>query len=123
MSETVTLSLPDAVAQSAQLEALRTKRTDEDVQLDWLDRAAGEPAVEALPDEDVLALRDYEMEPDQQRELSDLLAEQREDSLDPQGRNRLESLMRSYRRGMVLKARALNVAVERGLQAPLAPAG
>jgi hypothetical protein len=123
MSETVTLSLPDSVAQSAQLEAARTNRTVEDVLLAWLDRAASQPSVEALSDEDVLALRDYEMEPEQQRELSDLLAVQREDSLDLTQRERLDALMRSYRQGMVLKTRALKVAVERGLQPPLASAG
>ena len=34
-------------------------------------------------------------------------------------RARLDALMRSYRRGMVRKAQALKVAVERGLQPPL----
>jgi SRSO17 transposase len=54
----------------------------------------------------------------QQRELSDLLARQREGQLADTERPRLDALLDAYRRGMVRKARALKVAVERGLQPP-----
>jgi DNA polymerase/3'-5' exonuclease PolX len=67
----------------------------------------------------VLALRDQQMSEDQQREMSDLLARQREGSLDGVERCRLDELMHIYRRGMVQKAQALKVAVDRGLQPPL----
>jgi uncharacterized protein YbgA (DUF1722 family) len=59
------------------------------------------------------------MSEDQQRELGDLLARQREGSLDGIERRRLNELMDLYRRGMVQKAQALKVAVDRGLQPPL----
>jgi hypothetical protein len=55
----------------------------------------------------------------EQAELSELLARQREGALSDDERGRLDALMRSYRQGMVRKAQALKVAVERGLQPPL----
>ena len=119
MSATVTLRLPEDVAQSARAIAARTDRQVEDVLIEWLGRAAAELPIEALPDDQILALRDLQMSDGQQAELSDLLAQQREGTLSASRRVRLEALMDVYRRGMVRKARALKVAVDRGLQLPL----
>ena len=119
MSDTVTLELPDEIAQSARVLAMQTHRRLEDVLLEWLDRAASELPVEALPDERVLALRDLQMSDEQQAELSDLLARHREHPLEGPDRMQLEELLGVYRRGLVQKARALKVAVDRGLQPPL----
>ncbi len=119
MSEIVMLELPDALAQSARETARRTHRRVEDVLIEWLDRAANELPIEMLPDDQVLALRDMQMSDEQQAELSDLLAHQCERPLDGRDRVRLEELLEVYRRGMVKKARAMKVAVERGLQPPL----
>lgn len=55
----------------------------------------------------------------EQDELSALLARQREGALDDVARRQLDELMAIYRRGMVQKAQALKVAVERGLRPPL----
>jgi hypothetical protein len=66
-----------------------------------------------------LALRDLQMSDELQAELSDLLARQRERTLDTPARGRLDELMSMYRRGLVRKAQAVTVAVERGLQPPL----
>jgi len=118
MSEVVTLELPDVVAQNARAIAEQTHRRVEDVLIEWLDRVAGDVPVEQLSDEQVLALRDLQMNDDQQVELSELLARQREGILNSHDRARLDELMSIYRRGMVRKARALQVAVARGLQAP-----
>jgi hypothetical protein len=119
MGETVTLALPDVVAERARSVAAWTNRRVEDVLIEWLDRAAAEPPVESLPDEQVLALRDLQMSDAQQDELRDLLARQREGQLGSAERQHLDVLMGAYRHGMVRKARALQVAVERGLQPPL----
>jgi hypothetical protein len=116
MSEIVTLVLPDSVAQSARVVAERTHRRVEDVLVDWLDRLAVELPVDALPDDQVLALRDLQMADAQQAELSALLALQRERVLAAPERARLDELMEIYRRGMVRKAQAVKVAVDRGLQ-------
>ena len=78
MSETVTLEIPDALAQNAYDIATQTHRRLEDVLVGWLARAATELPVEQLPDDQVLALRDMQMENSQQAELSELLARQRE---------------------------------------------
>lgn len=123
MSDQVTLDLPPELAQRAQAIADRTHRRIEDVLLEWLDRAATDVLIEVLPDEQVLALRDQQLGEDQQRELSELLARQREGNLDGHTRRRLDELMGMYRRGMVQKAQALKVAVDRGLQRPLGQSG
>ena len=119
MSEIVTLELPDTVIQSARAIASQTDRRVEDVLIAWIDQAAADVPVESLPDDQVLALRDTQMKDAEQAELSDLLAQQREGTLNDIGRERLSTVMSTYRQGMVRKARALKVAVERGLQPPL----
>jgi len=75
--------------------------------------------VSHLSDDEVLALCNLQMEPAEQVELSHLLSENREGTLDDRGRIRLDELMRAYRQGLVRKAQALQVAVQRGLRPPL----
>jgi hypothetical protein len=53
------------------------------------------------------------MEAEQQEIFSSLLAQNREGELNEAGVNQLDALMQVYRRGLVHKARALKVAVER----------
>lgn len=119
MGQTITLDLPPDVAQRAAAVARQTHRQVEDVLLEWLGRAATDVPIESLPDDQVLELCALEMSQSEQAELSTLLARQREDTLDDAARRRLDELMASYRRGMVQKAQALKVAVERGLHPPL----
>lgn len=119
MGQTVSLDLPPDLAQRAAAVAQQTHRRVEDVLLEWLGRAASDVPIESLPDDQVLALANREMSQSEQRALSTLLARQREGALDEAARQRLDELMTSYRRGMVEKARALKVAVERGLRPPL----
>ena len=119
MSEIVTLEIPDALANQARLVAASTHRRLEEVLIEWIDRIATEVPVETLPDDQVLALSNLQMDTSENEELSDLLSRQREGLLKESDHNRLNQLMGIYRRGMVNKARALRVAVERGLQPPL----
>ena len=119
MRHVVTLDLPSDLARHVEAVAVQSNRRVEDVLLEWLGRAATDVPVELLPDEQVLALRDQQMGEDQQRALGALLARQREGSLDDTERHQLNDLMDVYRRGMVRKAQALKVAVDRGLQQPL----
>lgn len=119
MGQTVTLDLPPDLAQRAAAVARQTHRQVEDVLLEWLGRAASDVPIESLPDDQVLALANREMSNSEQRELSALLTRQREGKLDEAAHHRLDELMASYRRGMVEKAQALKVAVERGLRPPL----
>lgn len=119
MGHTFMLDLPPDLAERAEAVARHTHRRVEDVLLDWLGQAASDVPVDTLPDEQVLALCDLHMSEADQRELSELLARQRESALDEAGRHRLDALMNSYRHGMVQKARALQVAVGRGLRPSL----
>jgi hypothetical protein len=115
MGQKLTLDLPDELARRAEAVARQTHRRVDDVLLEWLRNGARDVPVELLPDEQVLALRDLQMDPLAQDEMGDLLARQREGMLDEAGRRQLEEIMTIYRREMVRKAQALKVAVERGL--------
>ena len=82
----------------------------------WIGRAVADPPVEFLPDGELLALCDATLDGVRQEELSVLLADLREGTLELSQRVRLEELMAGYRRGLVLKARTLSEAVARGLR-------
>ena len=116
MSEKVTVDLPEDLARRAHAVAAQTRRPVEEVLVEWLNRAAAEPPEEALSDEEIIALCDAELEEDLQEELSDLLDGQREGALQAVESERLRELMGLYRRGLVRKARAIQVAVTRGLR-------
>ena len=123
MTEKVTVELPQELAERARTIAAQTSRRFEEVLVDWIDRAAAEPAVELMSDEQLLALCDSQMDAGSQEELGDLLARNREELLQDAGRARLDELMRTYRRGLVRKAHALQVAVARGLRPRLGENG
>lgn len=119
MGEIVTLELPEELALRAKEVAVYTHRRLEEVLMEWIDRAAIELPVESLPDDQVLALCDMQMDVEQQDELSYLLTRNREGLLSDAEHSRLDELMQIYRRGLVRKAQALKAAVERGLRPPL----
>jgi hypothetical protein len=116
MTEKGTVELPLALAERARAVAAQTHRPVEEVLVEWIDRAAAESPVESLPDEEVLALCEAQLEEGLQQQLSDLLERRREGALQPPEDGRLEELMRAYRRSLVRKAQALNAAVTRGLK-------
>ncbi|WP_165224772.1 hypothetical protein [Aquisphaera insulae] len=120
MSETVMLVIPDELARRAREVASATHRRFEDVVLDGLRRAVEEPDVEAMSDVSLLSLAEATMNPADQDALGALLAIHREGRLTEGESARLDALMADYRRGLVLKARALKEAVARGLRPPLA---
>lgn len=72
-----------------------------------------------LPDLQVLALTNLEMEPLQDAKLSELLDKQQSGNLSPEEPQELEYLMQIYREGLLRKATALVEAVKRGLMEPL----
>jgi flagellar motility protein MotE (MotC chaperone) len=119
MSELVTLELPENVARNARDLAKRTDRRVEDILVDWLDKAAAEIPVESLPDEEILALCEKQLDDEQQAELSLLLEQNREGILNQKEQERLDKIMRIYRRGLVRKAQAWDIAVARGLKTSL----
>jgi hypothetical protein len=84
-----------------------------------IDPDAAELPLETLTDEQILAGCDAQFPADQQAELSDLLADQREGRITPKARVRLDQLLALYEQGLLTKARALQEAVARGLQPPI----
>jgi hypothetical protein len=119
MGTIVTLEIPENIERDAREIAERTHQRVEDVLADWLSRVAAELPVDSLPDERILELCDMQMPPKEQLALSDLLARNREKPLSGVDAARLEELMQLYRRGLVRKAEAIKVAVQRGLRPPL----
>jgi hypothetical protein len=116
MSETVTVELPQDLAQQARALAVASNRRLEDALVEWIGRAVADPPVESLRDEELLALCDAALDTARQEELTYLLAGLREAALSESEQTRLDHLMADYRRGLVLKARALREAVARGLR-------
>ncbi len=119
MSQVVTLAIPDRTARSANDIAQRTRRSIEDVLIEWIDQAAAEIPINYLPDAQILALCNSELDVELQQELSQLLADSREGMLNSASQERLDALMQLYRRGLVRKAEAVQIAVKRGLLQPL----
>lgn len=119
MSQVVTLAIPDRTARSANDIAQRTRRSLEDVLIEWIDQAAAEIPINYLPDAQILALCNSELDVELQQELSQLLADSREGMLNSASQERLDALMQLYRRGLVRKAEAVQIAVKRGLLQPL----
>ena len=119
MSELLTLELPDEIARRARELAAATNRRMEDAVVEWISQAVTEPAIESLPNAEVLALCDAALDAAQQDQLSALLARLREGELSDADRPRLDQLMATYRRGLIAKARAWKEAVARGLRPPL----
>lgn len=119
MSQVVTIDVPTRVVERAQAVALHTHRRMEDVLLEWLGQASTEVSLDLLPDSEIQALADLHMSEPDQVELRILLASQREGTLKPSERERLNSLLDIYRQGMIQKSHALKIAVERGLRSPL----
>ena len=119
MSELLTLELPDEIARRARELAAATNRRIEEAAVEWISQAVTEPSVESLPDAEVLALCDATLDDTQQDELAALLAHLRDGDLTETERPRLDELMKVYRRGLVLKARAWKEAVARRLRPPL----
>jgi hypothetical protein len=115
----VTIEISDAAARRAQKKATESARRVEEVLAEWIDRVAVDPPVETLPNDEILALCRSELAESQQQELSDLLARNREGTLGTAERSRLDERMNLYRHGLVRKAQAIHVAVQRELIPPL----
>jgi predicted transcriptional regulator len=113
MSTTLTIELPDELADRAKAAAGR-KDFMEAVTA-WVRSRLEETPLEEQSDDEVSRAATAVMATNRQAELSDLLADQRESRLTPEGRVRLDELMGEYRRGLLAKAKAVNEAVRRGL--------
>ena len=115
MSESITLELPEPLVKKVKEIAALNRQGIEEMLIEWIDRTINEIPIEALPDEHVLVLCNLQMGEQQQRVFSDLQARNSEGLLNAQEVKKLNELMQVYRHGSVRKAKAMQVAVMRGL--------
>jgi hypothetical protein len=115
MSEVLTLEIPDDLAKRARAVASASQLRLEDAIVDWIRNALPELDVSTIPDAQIVQMCQLSLSDETQRELSELLARQREGGLPSADVQRLDSIMGEYRRGLVLKAKALAEAKRRGL--------
>ena len=123
MSTRVTITLPDEVYRRAESLAQVTSREVADVLADtlalWLSAsdlpATPGMAVASLSDQELLAVTELELPSEQDRRFSELLDSQQCSRLQSAERAELLAFMQIYQQGLLLKARALHEAVQRGL--------
>jgi hypothetical protein len=115
MSESIILELPEPLVKKVKEIAMLNHQGIEEMLIEWIDRTINEIPIDSLPDEQVLSLCNLQMEGQQQRVFSDLQARHNEGELNPQEISQLNELMKSYRYGSVRKAKAMHIAVMRGL--------
>jgi hypothetical protein len=114
MSEAITLELPETLVKRVREIAILNHRPVEEMLIEWIDCAVNDIPM-MLSDEEILNLCNLQMPPQQQEIFSDLQARNREEQLNEQETIQLNELMQIYRRGLVQKAKATNIAVKRGL--------
>ncbi|MEO0648040.1 MAG: hypothetical protein AAFZ17_18130 [Cyanobacteria bacterium J06650_10] len=115
MVQSISLNIPDSIVQQAQKLASQNQQRLEDIFLEWLTHSFTEHPAETLPNSQILALCNIQLDKPQQETLDTLIEKQREDNFTPSDSQELQFLMKLYRRGLLRKAKALKVAVERGL--------
>ncbi len=115
MPREVTITISDEAIQRAQEIASQAHRPYEDILSEWIDRFTTDPPVDLLPDQQVLALCDQQLDRNNQEALNTLLDKQREGTLADGEPQQLEALMALYRHSLVRKAQAVQVAVARKL--------
>ncbi len=115
MSELIALELPEPLAKKVKEIAALNRQGIEEILIEWIERTINDIPIEALPDEQVLALCNLQMGGQQQKVFSDLQARNSEGLLNAQETKKLNELMQVYRHGSVRKAKAMQVAVMRGL--------
>ncbi len=111
----VTIELKHEIVERAHLVAQNSQRPVEDVLAEWLDSYVNELPVESLDDDEIIHLCQFKMNVLQQQELSMLLHHHRERQLSREESEALDTLLQMHRRGLVRKARAIQVAAVRGL--------
>lgn len=116
MNEKVTLLVSKEVMTRAQDIARRSERDLEEVLAEWLSHFVNTLPIEALSDDEILWLCDFDLNPIQQNELRELLYMHRERELTPRESIRLDELLQFHRRALLRQARATEVAIARGLK-------
>ncbi len=124
----MTLNLPDDTFERAAKHAAYAHRDVPEIIAAAL--ASSLPSMEAidqlrtiskLPDQEILALTELQMESETDRRLSELLDRQQAGEVTDLERAELAALMRAYEMGLLRQSQALVEAVRRGLRPPLVP--
>jgi len=132
MTTQITLTLSDDIYQKAEYFAQLTNRnvadvlaqviahsfsplTPNTVSTDGQERVS----VATLSNQEVIALTELQMEPEQDQRLSELLYNQQAGTLTDAERSQLWAFMQVYQEKLLLKAQALREAVQRGLREPI----
>ncbi len=120
MNQQTTIEVSEQVWRRANVLAQQNQRKPENVLEEWLEETVAETQIEDLTDEEILALTENKLDDEQQNNFSLLLELNCEGTLNDEGKRKLDEMMRIYENGLLRKSKALRVAVERGLIAPLA---
>jgi hypothetical protein len=134
MSTQVTVTLTDEIYRMADRLARLSGRNLNDIladtialslsplQLESIQSLPGDMRpVSTLADDEIRALADLQLDPDQDRQLSLLLDRQQSGLLTETERAELLTLLQVYQEYLLRKAQALHEAVQRGLREPLEP--
>jgi hypothetical protein len=128
MSTQITLDLPDETLRRAQTYAAYAERDLSEIISAALASSLPSPeiidelrAISKLPDDEIVALTELQMEPDADHRLSALLERQQAGRLTEMERAELAALMRDYEIGLLRQSHGLVEAVRRGLRPPLEP--
>jgi hypothetical protein len=127
MTIPITINIPEELYQRAKRFAHLANRDIESVITDTMlsslppmrEHIDALQPVETLSDEEILKLAQSQMEPEQDVQMSELLAKQRENELTESEAIALATLMQAYQEGWLRKTTALAEAVKRGLMEPL----
>ena len=115
----ITLEISEKVLNNAVKQAARKNSRPEEVLADLLEATVDENLIDELPDADVLALARLQISDGLQEIFSDLLDKNGEGLLTADEKRQLDELGELCEQKTLQKAEALNIAVERGLIAPL----
>jgi hypothetical protein len=128
MATQITLNLPDEIYQKAEHFAQLTNRNIADIltqvitlslspisSQSILTNSLEVASIASLADEEIIALTDLEMEPEQDQQLSELLYNQQAGTLTNTEHSELLALIQIYQEKLLLKAQALREAVQRDL--------
>ena len=119
MNQQITVTVSDNVLLYAKTVAIQNKRRIEEVLSDWLEKVSDESEVEKLSDAKILALANLQLPESQQETLHELLEKNSEGELTKLERKYLDELMEIHDDALLTKAKAMRIAVERGLMKPL----
>ena len=119
MNQQITLTVSDNVWLYAKTVASRKKRRIDEVLSDWLEKATDDVEIEKFSDAKILALANLQLPESQQETLGELLEKNGEGELTALEKKYLDELMEVYNDALLTKAKALRIAVERGLIEPL----